>query len=189
MTDRRSALFDAIREFAPERRFLPSHVQVIDALADSFGMQRMDARKTSTAGRNLIRDFEGERLTAYPDPATNGDPWTIGVGHTGPDVHKGLTITREHSDKLLSDDLARFEAGVNKLASETTQAQFDALVSFSFNVGLGNLTRSTLLKKHNAGDYAGAQAEFAKWNKAAGKVMPGLTRRRAAEAAMYGGKA
>lgn len=189
MTDRRTALFDAVREFAPDRRFLPSHVQVIDALADSFGIARMDARKTSPAGRNLIREFEGERLTAYPDPATGGDPWTIGVGHTGPDVTKGLVITKELSDRLLSDDLGRFEGGVNKLALKTTQAQFDALVSFAFNVGLGNLTSSTLLKKHNAGDYAGAQAEFAKWNKAAGKVMPGLTRRRSAEAALYGGKA
>lgn len=189
MTDRRTALFDAIRPFAPDRKFLTSHIQVIDALADAFGIQRMDARKTSATGHNLIRDFEGERLTAYPDPGTGGDPWTIGVGHTGTDVHKGLTITKERSDQLLSEDLARFEAGVNKLAPKTTQAQFDALVSFSFNVGLGNLTGSTLLKKHNAGDYAGAQAEFAKWNKAAGKVMPGLTRRRAAEAVLYGGKA
>ena len=150
MTDRRTALFDAIRPFAPDRKFLTSHIQVIDALADAFGIQRMDARKTSATGRNLIRDFEGERLTAYPDPGTGGDPWTIGVGHTGPDVHKGLTITKEQSDKLLSEDLARFEAGVNKLAPKTTQAQFDALVSFSYNLGTEALRQSTLLKKVNA---------------------------------------
>ncbi len=147
------------------------------------------ARKTSADGRALIKSFEGERLTAYADPATGGDPWTIGVGHTGPEVKRGLKITSAQSDAYLAADLARFEKAVNRLAPNTTQNQFDALVSFAFNVGERNLETSTLRRLHNAGDYAGAQAQFARWNKAAGKVMAGLTRRRAAEAALYGAKA
>jgi lysozyme len=107
------------------------------------------------------------------------------VGHTGPDVRKGQTITREQSQALLSADLARFEGAMNKLGGKMTQSQFDALVSFAFNLGIGALAKSTLLKKHLAGDYAGAAKEFARWNKAGGKVLAGLVKRRAAEAALY----
>lgn len=107
------------------------------------------------------------------------------MGHTGPDVRKGLTITREQSQTLLSADLARFEGAVNRLGGKMTQGQFDALVSFAFNLGIGALAKSTLLKKHQAGDYAGAAKEFARWNKAGGKVLAGLVKRRAAEAALY----
>lgn len=146
-------------------------------------------RTTSPAGRKAIRGFEGDRLTAYPDPATGGDPWTIGVGHTGPEVKRGMTITEAQSAAYLIADLAKFEAGVNNLCPVTTQAQFDALVSLSFNIGLGNLGKSTLVKKHNAGDYEGAARQFVVWNRAAGKVMAGLTRRREAEARMYRGLA
>lgn len=143
--------------------------------------------KTSAKGIALIKEFEGERLTAYPDPATNGDPWTIGIGHTGPEVKRGLKITSAESEALLRADLITFEMGVESAAAmaQTTQNQFDALVAFSFNVGLGNLRSSTLLRKHNCRDFAGAALEFAKWNKANKKVMAGLTRRRAAEAALY----
>ena len=100
-----------------------------------------------------------------------------------------MTITPAESTRLLRADLAKFEAGVNALAPVTTQGQFDALVSFAFNVGLANFKGSTLLKKHNAGDYAGAAAQFPLWNKAAGKVLPGLVKRRAAEAQIYRGQA
>lgn len=134
-----------------------------------------------------IKGFEGEKLAAYPDPGTGAAPWTIGVGHTGPDVRPGMTITAAQSTNLLRADLAKFEAGVAALAPTTTQGQFDALVSFAFNVGLTNLKGSTLLRKHNAGDYAGAADQFALWNKAAGKVLPGLVKRRAAEAQIYRG--
>lgn len=142
-------------------------------------------RTTSDEGRALITRFEGEKLNAYLCPAKI---WTIGVGHTGPDVKPGMLITREKSQALLSLDLARFEAAVNRLCPVTTQDQFDALVSFAFNVGSGSLQGSTLRRKHNEGDYAGAANEFARWNKAGGKVLPGLTARRAAEAKLYRGQ-
>lgn len=145
-----------------------------------------ERRKTSAAGIALIVRFEGERLAAYLCPA---GVWTIGVGHTGPDVRPGLRIARDRSRALLMQDLARFEQAVARLAPVATQAQFDALVAFAFNVGSDALAGSTLLRKHKAVDYAGAAAEFARWNKAGGKALPGLTARRAAEARLYRGQA
>ncbi|MEC8035371.1 MAG: lysozyme [Pseudomonadota bacterium] len=109
----------------------------------------------------------------------------MGVGHTGPDVRPGLTITRERSQEILAADLLRFERAVNRMGGRMTQGQFDAMVSFAFNVGEGALKSSTLLKKHLADDYAGAARELARWNKAGGRVLPGLVKRRAAEAALY----
>ncbi len=144
-----------------------------------------ELKRTSAKGRKLIMDFEGVVLKAYPDPATGGDPWTVGVGHTGPEVHPGMVITEAQADKLLSDDLARFEAAVRKLCPITTQSQFDALVSFAFNVGDGNLKTSTLRRLHNEGEFEAAAVQFARWDKANKKVMRGLTKRRAAEAALY----
>lgn len=140
--------------------------------------------KTSQKGLELIKESEGFRAEAYPDPATGGIPWTIGFGTTV-GVRKGMVVSLDQANKMLAQDLAKFEAGVNKLAPVTTQGQFDALVSFAYNLGLGNLQSSTLLKKHNSGDYAGAALEFSRWNKAAGKVMAGLTARRAREAELY----
>lgn len=142
----------------------------------------------------LVQSFEGcekklgnGSFAAYPDPATGGSPWTIGWGTTGSNVKKGVVWTQKQCDDRLAKDLGQFSQGVAKAigGAATTQHQFDAMVSFAYNVGLGNLSKSTLLRKHVAGDHAGAAAEFAKWNKAAGKVMMGLTRRRAAEAALY----
>ena len=143
--------------------------------------------KHSKLARDLISEFGGRKALAYPDPATGGDPWTIGVGHTGPEVRKGVRWTEAQIDAALDADLRRFDEGVTSLIGKTatTQPQFDALVSFAFNLGLRNLGKSTLLTKHRVRDYAGAALEFQKWNKAAGKVMAGLTRRRAAEAALY----
>jgi lysozyme len=145
--------------------------------------------KTSNKGIALIQSFEGCRLQAYPDPGTGGDPWTIGWGATGPNIKKGTVWTQEQADKRLIDHLAIFEAHVNTLIKTTTQGQFDALVSFAYNCGPANLAKSTLLRMHNAGDYEGAAKQFARWNKAAGKVLRGLTRRRAAEAELYKGVA
>ncbi len=141
----------------------------------------------SKAARDLISTFEGRRAQAYPDPASGSDPWTIGVGHTGPEVHQGLVWDDAQIDAALDADLRRFDDGVTALigAAPTTQNQFDALVSFAFNEGLGNLGKSTLISRHRVGDYAGAAVEFAKWNRAGSKIMPGLTKRRAAEAALY----
>ncbi len=146
--------------------------------------------KVSAAGRKAIAAHEGVRLTAYPDPATGGHPWTIGVGHTSaagaPRVYKGLTITPAECDEILSRDLAKFEAAVEKAVKvPLNQNQFDALVSFTFNVGEGALRSSTLLRKLNARDYDGAAEQFLVWNKAAGKVMGGLTKRRQSERALF----
>lgn len=144
----------------------------------------------SKACADLVKSFEGCVLKAYPDPGSGGDPWTIGVGATGPGIAKGVVWTQQQADDRLMADLARFGRGVWTAMGEkeTLQNRFDALVSLAFNIGLGNLTSSTLLRKHVAGDYAGAADQFIRWNKAAGKVMAGLTRRREAEAKLYRGQ-
>lgn len=138
----------------------------------------------------LVQRFEGCRLQAYPDPATGGAPWTIGWGATGGGIKRGTVWTQEQADQWLD---ARLTADAAKLSTmlggaATTQAQFDALLCFAYNCGFGNLGASTLMRMHKAGDYAGAAGQFARWDKAAGKVMAGLTRRRAAEAALYRGQ-
>ena len=142
--------------------------------------------KTGSNGISLIKQFEGCRLKAYPDPATGGAPWTIGYGHTGNDVRPGRLWTQVQADSALISDLAQCERSISRLVKvNLTQNQFDALVSFVFNVGSGNLQSSTLLRKLNSGDYKGAADEFLKWNKAAGKVMNGLVARRAAERELF----
>lgn len=143
----------------------------------------------SQKGINLIKKFEGLRLDSYLCPA---NVWTIGYGHTQPvngkKIARGMKIDEVEAERLLRCDLVKFEDGVNKLVKvPMTQGKFDALVSFAFNLGLGALSTSTLLKKMNAKDYAGAEAEFKRWNQAGGKVLPGLIQRRAAEAAMFHG--
>ena len=144
-------------------------------------------RHINAAGLALLKEFEGCKLTAYPDPATGGDPWTIGYGSTGPHVKRGVTITQAEAERLLLADLDRFEQAVTRYVTvPLTQNQFDALVSFTYNCGQGSLQTSTLLRKLNAGDYAGAQGQFARWNRAGGKEMAGLTRRRSAEAELFG---
>ena len=142
----------------------------------------------SQACYDLIKSFEGLSLKAYPDPGSGGDPWTIGYGSTGKDIKRGVVWTLAQADARLKQDIASFALGVRALIvkAPTTQSQFDALVSFAYNVGLGNLQSSTLLKKHLSGQTVAAKAEFARWNKAAGRALPGLTRRRAAEARLYG---
>lgn len=139
---------------------------------------------------DLIKGFEGWRAKAYPDPGTGGEPITVGFGHTTaagpPSVHLGMTITLELGEAILRSDLKKTCATVaSAVKKPITDNQFGALVSLAFNIGVGNFLKSTLLKKINAGDFAGASFEFSKWNKAAGKVMPGLTKRRAAEAALF----
>ena len=140
---------------------------------------------TSKIGRDLIMQYEGLRLRAYPDPGTGSDPWTIGYGHTGPDVRPGMSITREEADTLLSRDLEKHEREVRRLCkgARTPQSAFDALVSFDFNTGA--LHRSTLLRCHRKGWHNQAAREFHRWVYAGGRVLRGLQRRRAAEAALY----
>ena len=159
--------------------------QTLAAIARALGMA--GGMTVSKKGLDLIKAFEGLSLKAYPDPATGGEPWTIGYGHTGLEVKKGLVWSQADADLQLIEDVRRFADGVSKAldGAPATQSQFDAMVSLAYNVGLGNFGGSTLLKKHKAGDHVGAAAEFSRWNKAAGKVMAGLTRRRAAEAALY----
>lgn len=136
----------------------------------------------SKAGLDLIKQFEGLYLKAYRCPA--GVP-TIGYGHTA-GVAMGQTITQQQADDYLRRDVRQFERAVARLVTvPLTQGQFDALVSFAFNLGEGALAQSTLLRLLNAGDYAGAAAQFDRWNKAGGRVLPGLVRRRAAERALF----
>ncbi|WP_434627689.1 lysozyme [Chromobacterium sp. CV08] len=139
--------------------------------------------KTSPKGIALIQQFEGLRLAAYQDVV---GVWTIGYGHTGADVRPGLAITQAQAVQLLAADLARFEAGVGRLVTvAVNQNQFDALVSFSYNLGLGSLQQSTLLRLLNQGDYAGAAGQFPRWDKAGGQALPGLLKRRQAEQALF----
>ncbi|MBH2686523.1 lysozyme [Serratia ureilytica] len=141
--------------------------------------------KTSNSGRTFIKGFESLELKAYPDPGTGGKPWTIGWGHTK-GVKPGDRITLEQAEAFFSEDLAVFELTVNSsIKRAVTQNQFDAMVSLAFNIGGPNFAQSTLVKKFNIGDMQGAAAEFPKWRNSAGKVMPGLVKRRAEEREMF----
>lgn len=138
--------------------------------------------QTSNNGINLIKRFEGLRLEAYRDSV--GIP-TIGYGHTH-GVKMGDVITGAQADDFLREDLKVAELTINTNAKvKLTQGQFDALASFVFNLGSGNFVKSTLLKKLNTGDYAGAADEFGKWVNAGGKKLPGLVKRRAAEREVF----
>lgn len=170
----------------------------------------------SKTGLALTERFEGCYLHAYPDPASplakelqarklwantlatgvippgllklSGAPWTIGDGHTGPEVRYGLTWTQDQADAQLLADVAGAEAAVNRLVTTPlTQAEFDALVDFVFNVGVGNFAGSSMLRYLNAGNHAAAANEFQKWDMAAGQHVAGLLRRRLAEAAEFKG--
>lgn len=133
----------------------------------------------SNYGNALTKGMEQCRLTAYPD-ATG--IMTIGWGHTGPEVCAGLVWTPAQADAALFNDEQNAVFMVNSLVQVIlTQHEFDALVDFVFNVGGGNFRSSTLLTKLNAGDYAGAAAEFPKWDHAAGRVLAGLLKRRTEE--------
>lgn len=130
----------------------------------------------------MIEKFEGLRLSAYLDSV--GIP-TIGVGHTS-GVHLGETITAEDADNILAIDLHHAEQAIyNYVTVELDQNQFDALASLIFNIGGGAFSKSTLLKLLNGGDEVGAANQFLAWNKAGGKVLDGLTRRRAAERELF----
>ena len=146
--------------------------------------------KTSEAGLNIIKKWEGLRLSAYPDPATHGEPYTIGYGHTSragpPKVTPGMRISNSEASDILKDDLKKFEDAVSKLLKRTpTQSQFDAMVSLTFNIGEGNFKNSTVLRKFNAGDIEGAAEAFMLFVKAGGKVMQGLVNRRSDERALF----
>lgn len=138
--------------------------------------------KISSDGLNAIKAFEGLYLKAYRCPA---GVLTIGWGCTE-GVYEGQIITRAQAETLLQRELMRFEDGVRALVKvPLTQHQFDALVSFSYNVGLSALGRSTLLRKLNAGDYAAVPAQLARWNQGGGRVLAGLVKRRRIEGEMW----
>ena len=181
---------------------------VIGAQTASFYFQAIAQAMQSTAGGaggqhinqaglDLVKEFEGyeqlvagtTNVTAYPDPGTGGAPWTIGYGHTGPDVFPGLIIDKPRAENLLRSDLAGAEADVTReVTVPLNDNEFSALVSFAFNVGggIGGLATSTLLHLLNGGDRQGAADQFPRWNKGGkGQVMPGLVRRRAAERTLF----
>lgn len=142
----------------------------------------MTHRRIGPKGLALIKQYEGLALKAYVCPA---GVVTVGYGSTGPHVRMGMAITHAEADALLRKDLERFERGVSAIAGEMTPGQFSALVSFAFNLGLEALKESTLLRLHKEGDHAGATEQFGRWNKAGGRVLNGLTKRRAAERRLY----
>lgn len=138
---------------------------------------------------NLIKSFEGYSAKAYPDPGTGGQPFTIGYGTTRIDGHPvpiDLEITQEQALNYLEFDVDKTAEEVNKLLQiSVSQSQFDALVSFAYNVGTANLAKSSLLRLVNLGHFDDASDEFLKWNRAAGRVLVGLTKRRSAERTLF----
>ena len=142
----------------------------------------MKLMTTSPEGLALIKRYEGCRLKAYKCPA---GVWTVGYGHTK-GVTSATTITQAQADQFLQDDIAPIESQLNDLQINFRQGQFDALVSFIFNLGIGNFNKSTLKKRIITGaEDSVIVSEFKRWNKAGGKVLPGLVARRAAEGAMW----
>lgn len=142
--------------------------------------------KTGKEGKNLIKMYEGFKAFAYLCPA---GVWTVGFGTTrinGQPVNEHHKVTVTEANVLLESDLKQFEDSINALVKvDLTQNQFDALVSFVYNLGAENFKKSTLLKKINVGEFSEAAEEFLKWNKAKGKILPGLTRRREAEKSLF----
>ena len=196
----RKAIFDAVRRMLG-RGFRQAEVKALDAAIDAALEGPDDSGRgvppSSVRGRGiaLIKRFEGcarkrpdGLYEAYPDPGTGGAPWTIGWGATGKGIGPHTVWTPGECDARLESDLARHAKEVRAAlgSAPTTQDQFDALVSFHFNTGA--IGRATLTRKHLAGDYEGAAREFGRWNRAGGRVLAGLTRRRAAEAALYSGR-
>lgn len=192
----RRTIFDAVRAML-ERGFRRAEVAALDraidaALGNVDGEAPTQPHSVSPEGSALIKRFEGcarrrgdGMVEAYPDPGSGGDPWTIGWGATGAGIRPGTVWTQAQCDERLAHDLVRYAAEVARALGNapTSQQQFDALVSFHYNTGA--LARSTLLRRHLAGDFAGAAAEFARWKHASGRVMAGLVRRRAAEVRRY----
>ena len=141
--------------------------------------------------RVFIEPFEGYarqlpdgRCQAYPDPATKGPPWTIGFGTTGPDVKPGVTWSRAYAEQRCDAHLIEFALGLIEQSHalvDATPQRFAAILSFAYNCGLRNYSISTLKRRVDQGNWTEASREILKWNKAAGRVLPGLTRRRKAE--------
>jgi len=194
---RRKAIFDAVRRMLG-RDLDGRDVAALDRAIDDAMDEEADHPNTPAEWRagpeciTLVKRFEGcarlrpdGMVEAYPDPGTGGAPWTIGWGATGPGIGPGTAWTRAQCDARLELDLASKAAEVGQAigSAPTTQAQFDALVSFHYNTGA--IGRATLTRLHLKGDHAAAAREFARWTRAGGRVLPGLVRRREAEADLY----
>jgi lysozyme len=165
---------------------LDVRVPAVDATPTATNRARKEVRTPmnnftySDAGFQMTRSFEGLRLTTYQDCA---GIWTIGHGHTDPAVTPGKTITEPEAEALLHADLAAAVTCVNSAVNVSIrQCQFDAVVDFCFNADRGSLLKSTLLRLVNLGDFAQAAEQFALWVHAGREVVPGLVRRRKAEA-------
>ena len=139
--------------------------------------------KISENGKNLIKNFEGLKLNSYK---CSSGVLTIGYGHTGSDVKENMIISKEEAEKLFDSDIVIHSNNVSKLVRvKLTQNQFDALVSFEYNIGYGNFSKSTLLKKLNLQDYKGASNEFDKWVYSKKKKLNGLVKRRNKEKELF----
>lgn len=192
----RKPIFDAVRRLLG-RGLRPREVAQIDAAIDralAFEGSEEDppARAIGPDGIALIKRFEGcarlradGRFEAYPDPGTGAAPWTIGWGSTGPGIGPGTIWTQAQCDARLETDMVRHAAEVAEALGDapTTQHQFDALVSFHYNTGA--IARATLTRRHKEGQFTAATKEFGRWNRAGGRVLSGLAKRRGAEAALY----
>ena len=205
---KRKPLFDTIRHMLG-RGFTQEEVNRLDNAIDALaicnagsmiepandGSHTIPQRRRASANCiALIKRFEGcakirtdGRVEAYPDPGTGGAPWTIGWGATGPDIGPSTIWSQAKCDGRLLEDIVRHAREVDQAIGDapTSQAQFDALVSFHFNTGA--IGRATLTQKHCSGDFRGAASEFARWNKAGGRALRGLMARREAESALYSG--
>ena len=188
--------FDALRRMKAREHAVPPPVAVPRLAASPVSQSPPIAgrypQSIGQQGLALIKRFEGcarqrrdGAFEAYPDPGTGGDPWTIGWGATGKGIARGTIWTQAECDARLVRDLVRFAREVARALGDcpATTGQFDALVSFHYNTGA--IGKATLTRLHRAGRYAQAADEFGKWVNAGGKRLPGLVRRRAAEAALY----
>ena len=164
------------------KSLLSQIIKKVDAAAVAKASTYRTQMNIGMKGIDMIKHFEGLELNAYQCAA---GVWTIGYGHTK-GVQKGMVISEETAFEMLVEELGEYEDYINTLVTvELNQNQFDAMVSWVYNLGGGNLKASTLLKVLNAGDYAGVPAQMMRWNKAGGKVLEGLTRRRQAEADLF----
>lgn len=187
------ALFDAIRIIKGSALTQQDVDRVNAALTDQADTLKDKPKVNSSVSQaaiDLIHSFESFKTDAYPDPGSkNGLPITIGWGSTsdlnGRPIKLGTVWNRGQADAKFAQDIEKFASGVREVAGPSTQGRIDAMVSFAYNVGLSAFKSSTLLKKHLAGDYAGAKAEFGKWVFNDGTRMRGLERRRKAEAELY----
>lgn len=213
-SDPRAPMFDAARRADTDGRLTDEDVAKIHAALDAAGVPSSRVQpdppsapdapftpaQASEEGVALIKQFEGYAkarpdgsVESYPDPGTGGAPWTIGWGSTtdekGDPILPGIVWTRARAEQRFMQHLQEFEQAVIRILGDavhaTSQAQFDALVSFAYNAGPASLASSTLLRKHKSGDFDAAAREFGRWVYAGGNVMRGLVRRRKAEEALY----